>query len=481
MAIIFPKGIYSEGQGIFDPMPYIKYLDAKKKAKDEAYTKYYDDLNKQINPAGVRSQDLVNPEDVTINGQVVAKKGEGIVDDIKKWQEYGVQNRNEISKGGMARMQFEGMQREILGRIQQSKNNVKFDNELQKAQFDGGYDPNDDDMKAQSRVSYSIYDPRHYKEHFNNPNYTDKRGTEFNWGDISHSVSTFDPTERDKLLDFGIGDNKREPTGETKIIGGQRFNTYAYNDNVLKAGADRVMAEIQDKPIDMVHKRGRKTYNSLKDNDPYWLAKADPIFQKYYGKPIETAKEAAAADFLLKYSEPVQKDEGAVKAPRLSKGSGGSKAIIWNAYGELVPKLQKEEGNFIKGDSGQIYHPINQLGSSYYNLFIDQLKHMEEQNKTVYPISQTYVTLEPDGTLGLYLVTGNKTKTLITAVDERGLNRLANPGEKGRTGVEESLRKKGGTKTAPAKTIIPSAATPKKIKGSTQKLYKIKNKNGSRS
>ena len=469
MAIIFPKGIYTEGQGIFDPTPYIKALDAKKKAKDEAYTKYYDDLNKQINPAGVRSQDLVNPEDVTINGQIIAKKGDGIVNDIKKWQEYGIQNKNEINKGGMARQQFEGMQREILGRIQQSKNNVKFDTELGKAKFEGTYDPNDDDVKAQSRVSYSIYDPRHYKEHFYNPNYTDNRGSEFNWGDISHSISTFDQTEKDKLYSYGIGNAEMKIIGEPIKKGNVNVFTKKYSDQDLKKGADRVMAEIQDKPIDMVHKRGRKTYNSLKDNDPYWLAKADPIFQKYYGKPIENAKEAAAADFLLKYSDITGEKTEKIAQGRMSSG-GGSKAIIWDAYGELVPKLKKEEGNFIKGDSGQIYHPINQLGSSYYNLFIDQLKSMEEQNKVIYPISQTYITYEPDGTMGLYLITGNKTKTLITAVDERGLNRLANKGEKGRAAVEESLRKKGGTKAAPAKTTTPSAAAPK-IKGSTQKLY----------
>jgi hypothetical protein len=340
MAVIFPRGIYTEGQGIFDPTPYIKALDAKKKAKDEAYTKYYDDLNKQINPEGVRSQDLVNPEDVIINGQVIAKKGEGIVNDIKKWQEYGIQNRNEINKGGMARQQFQAMQREILGRIQQSKNNVKFDTELGKAKFDGTYDPNDDDVKAQSRVSYSIYDPRHYKEHFYNPNYTDKRGTEFNWGDISHSISTFDQNERDKLLSFGIGNNEMQATGKNRVIGNQYFNTFAYNDKVLKDGADRVMGEIQDQPIDMVHKRGRKTYNSLKDNDPYWLAQANPIFQKYYGKPIETAKEAAAADFLLKYSAPVEKPGNAL--PSKSKGEGSDKTPT--PIENIADTVAKEQG-----------------------------------------------------------------------------------------------------------------------------------------
>jgi hypothetical protein len=341
MAVIFPRGIYTEGQGIFDPTPYIKALDAKKKAKDEAYTKYYDDLNKQITKTGARNVDLVNPEDVIINGKVIAKKGDGILNDIKNWQEYGIQNKNEINKGGAARMEFEGMQREILGKIQQSKNQLKFDNELQKAKFDGTYDPNDDDMEAQARVARPINDPRHYKENFYDPNYSDKGGTEFNWGDISHSVSTFDQNERDKLLDFGIGDNKRQ-TVATKVVGGQHFNTLAFSDKVLKDGADRVMAEIQDKPIDMVHKRGRKTYNSLKDNDPYWLSKADPIFQKYYGKPIENAKEAAAADFLLKYSQPTEEKGLAVRVPRASKGTGSDKTPV--AIENIADTVAKEQG-----------------------------------------------------------------------------------------------------------------------------------------
>ena len=317
MAIIYPSGLYSEGQGVFDAMPYVRFIEAKRKAKDEAFKKYYDNLKTQINTAGVRTIDRNDP--VT---------GKGIELDIDNWTAYGIQHRDEINKGGAAKLEFEKMQRNILNRIEQSKGAGKFDMEIGKAKFDGKYDPTDDDMQVQARVGYSIYDPRHYKEHYlrqaaGAPEYTENVGTEFNWGDLSPAVSTLDEKEKKALYDFGIGKSERviNPKIKPTISGGQYVFTKEFSNKDLLEGAQRVANEVMDKPVDKRSRRIKKTYDLAKD-DPEFLAQATPIYKQYFNKDITTAADAAAADFLLYAGKP-QTETRAVPRPRTGGARGG--------------------------------------------------------------------------------------------------------------------------------------------------------------
>jgi len=56
-----PETLYSGGQGIFNSTPFTQFAlqqEAKQKAKDEALDKYYNDLPKSINGAGMRVKDI---------------------------------------------------------------------------------------------------------------------------------------------------------------------------------------------------------------------------------------------------------------------------------------------------------------------------------------------------------------------------------------------------------------------------------------
>jgi len=57
MAVRNPAGLYSENQGIFNSTPYTQYA-LQKQAKEEALDKYYADLPKTINSAGMRVKDI---------------------------------------------------------------------------------------------------------------------------------------------------------------------------------------------------------------------------------------------------------------------------------------------------------------------------------------------------------------------------------------------------------------------------------------
>jgi hypothetical protein len=95
MALINPSTLYSGGQGIFDTTPYrvaIQKVQAQKAAQNEALNKYFNELPKTLNTAGLLPEDH----------QMVDRR----MNEIKK---VGIQNSAAISKGGAARFNFDQM------------------------------------------------------------------------------------------------------------------------------------------------------------------------------------------------------------------------------------------------------------------------------------------------------------------------------------------------------------------------------------
>jgi hypothetical protein len=426
MALIFPSGIYSEGQGIFDSSPYIKLIEARKKAKEEAFTKYYDKLKTQINTAGVREIDLYDPN-----------LDKGINKDIEKWTSYGIQNKNDIAKGGLAKLEFERMQREILNRVEQSKNVAKFETNLGQAFFANKYNPQDTDIDVQSRVANSIYNPKHYKESYfaeseGLPDYTEDKGTPWNWGDISSAVNTLKEEELKSFYNSAIGkeaEMKIDASAPIKKIGTDEIKVTKFDDATLKNGADRVMFDINPKPTDVISRRKNKTY-SLKMDDPDWMAKADPLFQKFYGKPIENVKEAAAADFLLSM-EPLR-GERVVKPSTSGKGrkggAGGADGKFYDAWSDLVTKFNKDVS------AGSTYTQINTLPNNIVKeAVIAQANTGQQKVGGLYPYDETNLFIVSDGKDGLDIFTTinnpkleRNARTFVAHLTEEGTNNIAN-------------------------------------------------------
>ena len=108
MALINPSTLYSGGQGIFDTTPYrvaLQKSQAQKAAKEDALNKYFMELPKTINDAGVR--DIDRP---LIDQSVLGLK------------QYYSQNKDQILQGGAARYNYEKMIRETSGVVDRSKN-----------------------------------------------------------------------------------------------------------------------------------------------------------------------------------------------------------------------------------------------------------------------------------------------------------------------------------------------------------------------
>jgi|GEM_PF-2947618 len=111
MALINPAGLYTGGRVTLNPLPFEQiYLQqqAHKQAKDEALDKYYQDIPKSINPAGVRTQDIP-----------------GFMDKVNGAREFYQKNRDAIKNPrldrGAAQSQYQAMNTDALTYVNTSK------------------------------------------------------------------------------------------------------------------------------------------------------------------------------------------------------------------------------------------------------------------------------------------------------------------------------------------------------------------------
>lgn len=110
-----PQGLFTGGAERFDTTPYVNFYaqtKARQQAKDEALDQYYQNIFKQVNPAGARTQDIP---------QFTAK--------VDEWQKFYQQNRDRIKNprldGGKAQSEFQSRLMDAQNYIQQSKNEAK--------------------------------------------------------------------------------------------------------------------------------------------------------------------------------------------------------------------------------------------------------------------------------------------------------------------------------------------------------------------
>jgi len=147
---------YSGGTFIVHPPNYSAYYMRAmmhQQAKQQALSQYYDKLQNNINPAGVRSQDL-----------------DGWNQKADAWQQFGIEHRDALINprldGGRSMAKFQAMHRDLLGDVAKSKQAAQHELALQKVYSN----PNTaaratkQDLNVAHSISASIYDPQHYKE-----------------------------------------------------------------------------------------------------------------------------------------------------------------------------------------------------------------------------------------------------------------------------------------------------------------------------
>src|SRR5690606_1707117 len=111
MPLINNPNIYTGGAVVLDSRPHTQLyinLMQREQAKNEAFDNYLRNLNKSINPAGLRNQER----------PIFEKK-------LKEWQQFGMNNRDRLrnprTDGGAASMEFQTRYQDLLNLINESK------------------------------------------------------------------------------------------------------------------------------------------------------------------------------------------------------------------------------------------------------------------------------------------------------------------------------------------------------------------------
>lgn len=440
MAVSIPREIYTLGAVQFNTQPLAQLqgqLLAKKAAKEEALNKYFTDLSGKINTAGVRTQDLESPIG-------------GINKDLEQWRQDWVANKDSISKGGMAQQEHLSKYQNILRKIDQSKNRAKTELDLAKMKVEGKYDPDDDDLQVQQKISYSIYDPRSYKQ---------DGVTEYGIGDLSPAIPDFDATKQNQFfsaISRGKTAGEVADTSRAPII--EKGTGYIVTPIKKEFSKDQVVAMANDAgELTKADRIARKYYSKIlnEPNSEQFIA-LKAAYDKYYpGGVMDTTEEIAKADAAIRFSQPMEvgtkrvkeedwRERALFQAFLKGQGSNQSGQEFVNYFGEI--QRLAEAPSRIKRGTGA---PLNQLSAATQTQLIEFAKKITGNQQI--DQSSIYVKAFPDGKLFIMDAFTNKA---ITPITERDVNipRQVGVAEKREASeLAPAISTKAAPKTKPAK------------------------------
>lgn len=288
MALITPRDLYTGGAVTFNSSPYVNFaanLMAKKQAKDEALDQYYQNLNKSINPAGVRTQDVP-----------------GFMEKTNALQNYWQQNKDAIKNprldGGRSQTEYNSRYQDIQGYINQSKNE-----ELRKKPFI--------DILADPDKRERITDKMLYDVHLHDLPLTDPSRKSFDITQEDFNPKLLSPEEFQKFNE-GIGKGVNVDKNEivTTPDPNDRFS------NIVTTSArysPEKLAAIGNEAKDAYTTNRRVSY-TFEQSHPFkeWKQEHEPQFNKLneihrqvYGTDITDNEDLYAASILQKKLEPV--------------------------------------------------------------------------------------------------------------------------------------------------------------------------------
>lgn len=291
MALINPSTLYSGGNVRLDSTPYLRmamYQRLRKQALDEASTQYFTKLPEKLNTAGVRSQDMEDPEG---NG--------GIQQDIENWQSQWATNKDAIKKGGMAQQQFMSGFEKIRQRIQESKSRGKTETLAGlEAVKPNGWKPEEEDFPILDAWRRSIYNPKSKKE---------DGVSEYGLNDLSLAAAPYTPQyelKHDKVITANVQPDKLpEDKGVFDPIAKKITYTYGYTPEKVNAIVQNGLSTLKSDRTMFRH------YKSLL-TDPTQVEIASKALQQDYDKThtdgmkvvVDTPEEMYAGLQMNKYS-----------------------------------------------------------------------------------------------------------------------------------------------------------------------------------
>lgn len=280
MAKTLPGGLYNGGAVVFNSQPAVQYYSAMlqhKQAKDEALGKYYQELGKNINGAGMRTQDIEG----------------GWNQKVSDWQDFYYKNaqaiQNPLKYGPSAQNEFYSRLRDIHNDVDKSKEAGKREDMVRSKMLDPKWreQSTDGDLQISHNMGLSIYDPQHYKD-----GHTTPYGPE----DFSFNAPRFDLNQQKAAISSltqGL------PRGES---------VHPTEGPVIDKAARTVtvpMVSSYDKPTyDKIIERGVNVYHSGPSaqrffenelHNPTDLEALNIPFKQYFGKDIASPEDVARA------------------------------------------------------------------------------------------------------------------------------------------------------------------------------------------
>ena len=269
MPINIPSNLYSGGRVTVDTTPFvnivIKDMAAKKAAKD-ALVKSADALNKSLNYAGVRQQDLKDYTDEA--GKVYP----GIENRATQWYNNAVSGKADMTE-----------YRNLLNDIETSKQRVKIHNDLTNAVLDKKVDPTIDDIHVLSKIELPIQYPGSRKAD----------NTEYTLADMPAFIPELDENKWEKSVFGNVKPTQIQQ--QVPIQGTDRYDLVRGYTPQEKANFATTAASLVK-----VDKSAEKQFTRLMRDDNF-VANATPALQSVFGKNaiINSPATAAAADAIL--------------------------------------------------------------------------------------------------------------------------------------------------------------------------------------
>jgi hypothetical protein len=372
MALQLPN-IYTLGQVQVNTQPLAQLqgqLLAKQQAKEEALDKYYNDLTGKITSAGMHSKDIP-----------------GFLKEKEELAKYWNSNKNEISKGGLAKQEFDARANKIFSHVEQSKGDVKFLYDMRDKDIE------DEDMPKLAARGRSIYDPAYYKD----PNTL----TQYDYSDFTHFVPLPDTQKQDafwsavsrdykpKVIEYekdAKGNFISTPKGLGSFTNVYKF-TERYADDQILGMADRAAEFVA------TDKSFRKLYNGIlndaakatkekKPLDPRFVELKDAYDKLYPGGIMDTPEEVAKASAIVRYKKFLntgekdvvdekarEKYQSASIASRQKAGGGEIDLSQYDLLGQYAKnKGVKSKGFFGFGGNGKTYVNKKDIDPKDYEL-----------------------------------------------------------------------------------------------------------------
>jgi len=269
---------WAAGAVVFDNRPYMAFFErqmTRQQAKTDALDNYFRDLNKNVTPTGMRSQDI-----------------DGLLQKNKEWQQFYSQNKAAILNpkldNGRAYNQYMSGYQDQLGLVSQSKEALKTMDEVGK-------------LRLNPQTAYIGDDPAlidEIKSHELPIGHPDRRG--INMATLTlppKPIETKDWDAYNKYLVGGVPHDKI--LGDPEDIGGFKTKTPVYTqyspENQKVIGQHAMNAYDTDKRWRLA---AQKYFNDV-TNDPTLYDQLNKVYKPLYGNDIDSPKEAWAAKGIL--------------------------------------------------------------------------------------------------------------------------------------------------------------------------------------